>query len=166
MYILELTIHEDKGRQTRRGTRGQLAEDYPKFCAFLIVGEAFFLPGYDRLGALPQLDPAAPARFTTQLTSGAKVQWYTKPDTLEILKARIEWGRGADVASLMLYYDDYRKIGRYYIPGRVTLYDRQVDLTLQAVVKYVELNVPLAPATFEESHRPEGQGLPTRFARY
>lgn len=146
-----LTIHENVRSHTGQDMVLRFVRDNPEFRAFLLLGEAFFLPGFDGRGNPPVFRNTATSRFTTQLRSGAKAQWFAKPETLEVTKARITWKGEHGPVSFRLWYSDYRKIGAYYIPGRVTLKDRQLGITSQALLKQIEINMPLAPGTFDIS---------------
>jgi hypothetical protein len=151
-----LTIHENAGFHTRQDTVSCFVHDNPEFRAFLLLGEAFFLPGFDGFGNPPVFRNTAASRFTTRLKSGVKAQWFAKPETLEITKARVTWQGGQEPVSFLLHYTDYRKIGAYYIPGRVTLKDRRLGFTTQAQVKQIEINMPLAPGIFDISSPTKG----------
>src|SRR6516164_6152291 len=45
-----LLVRDDKGEQSSQGTVTQFAQAYPTFRTFFLVGEAFFLPGFDGQG--------------------------------------------------------------------------------------------------------------------
>jgi hypothetical protein len=146
-YYLEL--HDEARKRRRQGHLSQFVQDNPEFRAFLIAGEAFFLPGFDGSGHLPVFTDAAASRFTTRLKSGATAQWFARPDTLEITAARLQWNGGPEPVALRLEYSHYQQIEMYYIPGRVTLTDPQLGFTTQALVKQVDINVPLVEGTFD-----------------
>jgi hypothetical protein len=67
------------------------------------------------------------------------------------------WQQAQHTGALLLWYRDYQKIGAYYIPGHVTLQDRQINITTQAVLKQVDINVPLAADVFDFPAPPERQ---------
>ena len=141
-------VHDDKGAQISQGTVTQFAQAYPTFRAFFLVGEAFFLPGFDGQGQLPQFN-AAGTRLTTRLRSGIRARWLSRQDTLEITQACLTWQTEEETVPLMLRYEDYRHVEAFYIPYRVTLRDRRLGFTAQSVVKSVEINAPLAPGAFD-----------------
>jgi len=148
-YYLE--VRNDIGGRIRQGMVSQFSQDHPEFRAFWVVGEAFFLPGFDGYGQPPIIKDSRPLQFTTRLKSGAVAHWVAKPETLEITKARIDDNCGQEAVSLLLEYSNYRKIGAYYIPGRVTLTDPSLGVVTRALVKQVDINIPLAPGVFEIS---------------
>lgn len=150
-----LEVHEGTEARTEQGPVSQFLRDHPPFRAFLVIGEAFFLPGFDGFGNPPVFDDGTPARFITRLKSGASAQWFTKADSLEITKARIRANAEQKTVSYTLQYSDYRQIDTYSIPGRVTLTDPQLGLTTRALLKQVEINVPLAPGVFDLSCLPK-----------
>src|SRR5215468_2584743 len=51
-----LRVHDDRGDQMSQGTVTQLASTYPTFRTFFVVGEAFFLPGFDGQGQPPRFN--------------------------------------------------------------------------------------------------------------
>ena len=163
-----LEIQGDTEARTYQGPVSQYLRDHPPFWAFLVIGEAFFLPGFDGFGNPPVFDDGTPSRFITRLKSGATAQWFTKADTLEITKARIHAKAEQQTVSYTLQYSDYRNIDTYDIPGRVTLTDPQLRVTTRALLKQVEINVPLVPGIFDLSCLPRrwlpaanvGQGAP------
>jgi hypothetical protein len=143
-----LLVHDDKGVQISQGTITQFAQAYPTFRTFFLVGEAFFLPGFDGRGHLPQFN-AAGTQLTTRLRSGVRAHWVSRPDTLEITQACLTGQTEEGIILLRLRYADYRHVDAYYIPYRVTLRDRRLKFTAQSVVKSVEINAPLAPGAFD-----------------
>jgi hypothetical protein len=143
-----LLVHDDKGEQLSQGTVTQFAQAYPTFRTFFLVGEAFFLPGFDGQGQLPRFN-AAGTRLTTRLRSGVRARWLSRPDTLEITQACLTWQTEEGTVPLRLRYEDYRHVDAYYIPYRVTLRDRRLGFTARSVVKSVEINTPLAPGAFD-----------------
>jgi hypothetical protein len=160
-----LETHDEAGMHTYQGSMAQFAQNHPPFRAFLIVGEAFFLPGFDGRGNPPALSNVAASRFTTRLTSGATAQWFARPDTLEITRARIEEREDSQgTTALLLQYGDYRQVETYYLPGRVILRDARLGSTTQALLKQVEVNMPLAPGIFDLPATPREQ-LRTHTAR-
>ena len=143
-----LLVHDDKGEQLSQGTVTQFVQAYPTFRTFFLVGEAFFLPGFDGQGQPPRFN-AAGTRLTTRLRSGVRARWLSRPDTLEITQACLTWQTEEGTVPLRLHYEDYRHVDAYDIPYRVTLHDRRLGFTAQSVVKSVEINVPLAPGAFD-----------------
>jgi len=141
-------VHDDQGVQRSQGTVTQFAQAYPTFRTFLLVGEAFFLPGFDGQGQLPQFN-AAGTRLATRLRSDVRARWLSRPETLEITQACLTWQTEEENVRLGLRYEDYRHVDAYYIPYRVTLRDRRLKFTAQSVVKSVEINAPLAPGAFD-----------------
>jgi hypothetical protein len=140
---------------------GQFADAYPTFRTFFLLGEAFFLPGFDGQGQPPRVN-ATGTRLTTRLRSGVSARWCARADNLAITRARFLWQteegkvaalpaltRWRRTVSLELRYQDYRQVGTYYIPHRVTVLDRRLGFTAESVVKDVEINVPLAPGAFD-----------------
>jgi hypothetical protein len=146
-----LTLYENTNSHARQDTISRFVQDNPEFRAFLLLGEVFFLPGFDGHGNSPVFRNMTASQFTTQLRSGAKAQWFAKPETLEVTKARVTWKGEHGPVSFRLQYRDYRKIGAYYIPGRVTLKDLQLGIISQALLKQIEINMPLARGTFDIS---------------
>ena len=55
-----LLVRDDKGGQLSQGTV-TLRGEYPTFRTFFLVGEAFFLPGFDGQGQPPRLTLPEPA---------------------------------------------------------------------------------------------------------
>lgn len=155
-----LEVQEDTGTRTYQGPVSQLLRDHPPFRAFLVIGEAFFLPGFDGFGNPPVFMDAIASQFTTRLKSGALAQWFTKTDTLEITKAHIRARAEQNAIDYILQYSDYRKIDTYYLPGQVILMDPQLRVTTQALLKQVEINMPLVPGVFDLSFLPKRR-LPT-----
>jgi len=143
-----LLVHDDKGEQLSQGTVTQFAQAYPTFRTFFLVGEAFFLPGFDGQGQPPRFN-AAGTRLTTRLRSGVRARWLSRPDTLAITQACLTWHTEEETVPLRLRYEDYRHVEAYYIPYRVTLRDRRLGFTAQSVVKSVEINTLLAPGAFD-----------------
>ena len=143
-----LLVRDDKGGQISQGTSAQLVQAYPTFRSFFLVGEAFFLPGFDGQGQPPRFN-AAGTRLTTRLRSGVRARWLSRPDTLEISQACLTWQTKEETVLLRLRYEDYHHVNTYYIPYRVTLRDRRLGFTAQSVVKSVEINAPLAPGAFD-----------------
>ncbi len=143
-----LLVHDDKGEQRSQGTVTQFAQAYPTFRTFFVVGEAFFLPGFDGQGQPPRFN-AAGTRLTTRLRSGVRARWLSRPDTLEITQACLTWHTEEETVPLRLRYEDYRHVEAYYLPYRVTLRDRRLGFTAQSVVKSVEINTLLAPGAFD-----------------
>ena len=143
-----LLVRDDKGEQISQGTVTQFAPAYPTFRTFFVVGEAFFLPGFDGQGQPPRFN-AAGSRLITRLRSGVRARWLSRPDTLEITQACLTWQTEEEIVPLRLRYEDYRHVEAYYIPYRVTVRDRRLGFTAQSVVKSVEINAPLAPGAFD-----------------
>jgi hypothetical protein len=154
-YRLELP--DADGGQLHQGPKAAFVRRHPDFRAFWIIGEGFFLPGFDAGGQPPALVDAAAAVFTTRLRSGAIARWFVDPASLEITRAQIE--------AFRVDYGDYRTIGAYTLPGRVTLNDQRTGFTTRTVLKQVEINLPLPPGAFDVSLVP-GRRLHTRMARY
>jgi hypothetical protein len=153
-----LETHDEAGVHTHQGSVAQFAQNHAPFRAFLIVGEAFFLPGFDGRGNPPVFNNATASRFTTQLKSGTTARWSARPDTLQITRAHIEGGEdGQGSTAFLLRYSDYRQVEAYYLPGRVTLLDRRLGSTTQALLKQVEVNMPLAPGIFDLPVTPKEQ---------
>lgn len=153
-----LEIQDETGVRTHQGSVAQFAQHHVPFRAFLIVGEAFFLPGFDGRGNLPVFSHVTASRFTTRLKSGAIAQWFARPDTLEITRGRIAGGDdGQGAAAFLLQYGNYRPVEAYYLPGRVTLLDPHLGSTTQALLKQVEVNMPLAPGIFDLPATPNEQ---------
>jgi len=150
METYRLHIRDDAGERTQQGTGQQFAHDYPTFRTFFLVGEAFFLPGFDAQGQPPRVT-ATGTRLTTRLRSGVSARWSARADTLEITQACFLWQTEAGTVPLVLHYQDYRQVGTDYIPHRVTVLDRHLGFTAQSVVKTVEINVPLAPGAFDHT---------------
>ena len=155
LFVLLLTretyhfyLHDDAGERTQHGMVQQFAHDYPTFRTFFVLGEAFFLPGFDSQGHPPGVN-ATGTRLTTRLRSGVSARWFAKAKTLEIPQACFRWQTEEGTVPLVLRYQDYRQVGAYYIPHHVTVLDRRVGFTAQSVVKDVEINVPLAPGPFD-----------------
>jgi hypothetical protein len=143
-----LLVHDDKGAQLSQGAVTQFAQAYPTFRTFFLVGEAFFLPGFDGQGQPPRFN-AAGTRLTTRLRSGVRARWLSRPDTLEITQACLTWQTEEETIPLILRYEDYRSVEAYYIPYRVTVRDRRLRFAAQSIVKSVEINTPLAPGVFD-----------------
>ena len=143
-----LLVRDDKGEQSSQGTVTQFAQVYPTFRTFFLVGEAFFLPGFDGQGQPPRFN-AAGTRLTTRLRSGVRARWLSRPDTLEITQACLMWQTEEETVPLRLRYEAYRHVDVYYIPYRVMVRDRRLGFTAQSVVKSVEINAPLAPGAFD-----------------
>jgi hypothetical protein len=148
-----LLVHDDAGPRIHQGAVGQFARDYPTFRTFFFVGEAFFLPGFAAPGEPLRTNTAA-SRLTTRLRSGATARWFARPATLEITKACLTWQTEAGPLPVVLHYQDYRQIEAYYIPSRVTLIDRRLRFMAQAVLKQVEINMPLPSGAFDVSVTP------------
>ena len=129
-----LLVRDDKGEQISQGTVMQFASAYPTFRTFFLVGEAFFLPGFDGQGQPPRFN-AAGSQLTTRLRSGVRARWLSRPDTLEITQACLTWQTEEATVPLRLRYEDYRHVDAYYIPYRVTVRDRRLGFTAQSVVK-------------------------------
>src|SRR5215471_1752315 len=143
-----LLVRDDKGEQISQGTVTQFAQDYPTFRTFFLVGEAFFLPGFDGQGQPPRFN-AAGTRLTTRLRSGVRAHWLSRPDTLVITPACLTWHTQEGTVPLRLRYTAYRHVDVYYLPYRVMVRDRRLGFTAQSVVKSVEINAPLAPGAFD-----------------
>jgi hypothetical protein len=143
-----LLVHDDKGPQISQGAVTQFAQAYPTLRSFFLVGEAFFLPGFDGQGQPPRFN-AAGTRLTTRLRSGVRARWLSRPDTLEITQACLTGQTAEETIPLRLRYEDYRPVAAYSIPYRVTVRDRRLRFTAQSVVKSVEINTPLAPGAFD-----------------
>ena len=120
-----------------------------------MLGEAFFLPGFDAQGQPPRVN-ATGTRLTTRLRSGVSARWFARTETLEITQACFRWQTETETVPLALRYQEYRQVGAYYIPHRVTVRDRRLGFTAQSVVKEVEINVPLAPGAFDTTPGHEG----------
>jgi hypothetical protein len=140
--------NDDAGEQTHEGSVQQFAQAYPTFRTFFLLGEAFFLPGFDGQGQSPRVN-ATGTRLTTRLRSGVSARWFANAKTLEIAQACFLWQTEAGAVQLVLRYQDYRQVGDYYIPQRVTVLDRRLRFTAESVVKEVEINAPLAPGAFD-----------------
>jgi hypothetical protein len=143
-----MLVRDNNGEQTHQGTVRQFAQAYPTFRAFFLVGEAFFVPGFNSPGQPPRLN-AAGTRLTTRLRSGVRARWFTRQDTLQITQACLTWQTEEETVPLTLHYQDYRRVDAYYLPHQVTLHDRRLGFMAQSVVKDVEINVPLAPGAFD-----------------
>ena len=143
-----LLVRQDQGEQISQGTVTQFVHAYPTFRTFFLLGEAFFLPGFDGQGQPPRFN-AAGTRLVTRLRSGVRARWFSRQDTLEITQACLTWQTEEETVPLLLRYEDYRHVAAYYIPHRVTVRDRRVGFTAQSVVKSVEINAPLAPGAFD-----------------
>ncbi|MCZ6874719.1 MAG: hypothetical protein O7G88_14510 [bacterium] len=160
MFIGEqyhLITHEAGHTTQHQGRQAQFAAKHPTLRLFLLVGEAFFLPGYDASGHPPIALNAAGTQFGSRLKSGLQATWFCRPDRLEITSARLDGYHASTPVSLQLTYSAYRKVASYHIPGHVTLIDPQLGFTTQAWVKQVEINTPLAPGVFDLSsllHQP------------
>jgi len=141
-------IRDDAGERTQQGTLGQFAHQYPTFRTFFLLGEAFFFPGFDGQGQPPRVN-ATSTRLTTRLRSGASARWFARADTLEITQACFLWQTEEGTIPLGLRYQDYRQVGTYYMPYRVTVLDSRVRFTAQSVVKNIAINVPLAAGAFD-----------------
>ena len=146
--VYHVYIHDDAGERTQQGMVQQFAQAYPTFRTFFLLGEAFFLPGFDGQRQPPQFN-AAGTRLTTRLRSGVRARWFARAESLEITRACFRWQTGEGTLPLGLRYQGYRQVGTYYIPQRVTVLDRRGGFTAQSVVKEVEINVPLAPGAFD-----------------
>ena len=143
-----LLVREEQGERISQGTATQFAHAYPTFRTFFLVGEAFFLPGFDGQGQAPRFNTAG-TRLVTRLRSGVTARWFSRQDTLEITQACLTWQTEEEAVPLRLRYEDYRHVTAYYIPHRVTVRDRRVGFAAQSVVKSVEINAPLAPGAFD-----------------
>jgi hypothetical protein len=143
-----LLVHDDRGEHISQGAVTHFAQAHPTLRTFFLVGEAFFLPGFDGQGQPPRFN-AAGTRLTTRLRSGVRARWLSRPDTLEITQACLTWQTGEGTIPLRLRYEDYRLVDAYYIPYRVTVRDRRLRFMAQSVVKSVEINTPLAPGVFD-----------------
>jgi hypothetical protein len=152
-YSLEL--HDAPETRIHQGEVTQFVHEQPAFSAFLVIGEAFFLPGFDGRSNPPVFTSTAVHRFTTRLRSGATAQWFARPETLEITRAHITGPMSFDIQ-----YSDYRRVESYYLPGRVTLVAPRLHVTTQALLKQVEINMPLAPGIFDLPAARQGQSLP------
>ena len=150
-----LYIRDDAGERTYQGTGQQFAHEHPSLRTFFLLGEAFFLPGFDAQGQPPRGN-ATGTRLMTRLRSGVSAHWFARADTLEILRACFQWQTAVATVPLAMRYQDYRQVGAYYIPHRVTVLDRRLRFTAQSVVKEVEINVPLAPEAFDTISEHEG----------
>lgn len=145
-------ITHDAGHTTQRqGPIAQFALAHPGMRVFALVGEAFFLPGYDALGQPPVALNAAGTQFSSRLKSGLQAIWSARADSLEIIGAQLDGKIASTSVSLQLTYADYRSVAAYAIPARVTLIDPQLGLTTRARVKQIEINTPLAPGVFDLS---------------
>lgn len=141
------------GHTTRyQGQNAQFVTEHPTLRLFFLVGEAFFLPGYDAFGQPPRTLNTAATQFSSRLKSGLQATWTYRPDRSEITSARLDGQYDSTPVSLQLTYSDYRQVASYHIPGHVTLIDAQLGFTAQARVKQVEINVPLAPGVFDIRH--------------
>lgn len=141
-------LHDSAGERTQQGPVEQFAQAYPNFRTFALLGEAFFLPGFDGQGQPPRVN-APGTRLLTRLRSGVRARWFARAESLEITQACLRWQTAEGTVPLGLRYQDYRPVGAYYIPHRVTVLDRQVEFMAQSVVKQVEINVPLAAGAFD-----------------
>lgn len=144
-----LTTHDTDRPHRYQGRMSQFALEHPDMRVFALVGEAFFLPGYDALGQQPVAMNAAGTRFTSRLKSGLEAIWFTRLNSLEIISARLDGELDSAPLSFQLTYGDYRSIAAYDIPARVTLIDPSQGLTTQAWIKQIEINTPLAPGVFD-----------------
>jgi hypothetical protein len=143
-----LLVRDNNGAQISQGPVTQFAYAHPTFRTFFLLGEAFFLPGFDSQGQPPRFN-AAGSRLTTRLRSGVRARWFSRKDTLEITQACFTWQTEEDTVPLMLRYEDYRQVEAFYIPHHVTLRDRLLKFTAQSVVKYIEINTSLPPGAFD-----------------
>jgi hypothetical protein len=145
--MYHLRVQEDAAVRTSQGPVEQFVTEHPTFRAFFVMGEAFFLPGFDSRGRPPTIN-AAGARFTTQLTSGATARWFARRDTLEITHACVTWPTEQGPVPLQLRYQDYRQMAGYDMPYHVTLRDRRLGFTAESAVKQMDINVPLPQDAF------------------
>lgn len=155
--MYRLALPDAEGGQPDRGPQAAFVRRHPRFRAFWIIGEGFFLPGFDASGRPPVLVDAATSVFTTRLRSGAVARWLVDPATLKITRAQIE--------NFGVEYGDYRTIGAYTLPGRVTLNDQRTGFTTRTVLKQVEINLPLPSGAFDVSRAP-GRHAPTQMVHY
>lgn len=160
-----LTTHDTDRPHRHRGRTSQFAMEHPGLRVFALVGEAFFLPGYDAWGQTPVALNAAGTRFASRLKSGLTAIWFTRLNSLEITGAQLAGELESAPLSFQLTYGDYRRIAAYNIPAQVTLVDPDQGLTTRAWVKQIEINAPLAPGVFDvavvrrhlaKRHRHEG----------
>jgi hypothetical protein len=150
--VYYLTLSATEATEQHQGSLRHFMRDHPEFRAFPVLREAFFLPGFDARGRLPTFVPTTASQFTTQLTSGATAHWFLKQTTLEITHAQVDWESPEEPphhVSFNLRYGDYRHIQPYYIPGRLTLIDRQQGVTVVGFVRQIEINIPHLPEAFQ-----------------
>lgn len=146
-----LTTHDAGHTRRDQGQITQFAIEHPSMRVFALVGEAFFLPGYDAAGRLPMALNADGTRFSSRLKSGLKAVWSTRLNSLEISSAQLDGKIDSTPVSLQLTYRDYRNVATYAVPAQVTLIDPYLGLTTRAWVKQIDINIPLAPGVFELS---------------
>lgn len=139
---------EASGPQTQQGAVADFARAYPAWRTFLIVGEAFFLPGLAQAGT-PRTVNRAGTRLRTHLPSGVQVAWRLRPETLEITQGCFTWPPVVDTARVLVHYQDYRPVGETYLPHRVSIRDPQQGFNAEAAVTMLTLNEPLAAGVLE-----------------
>ncbi len=132
----------------QQGSVHDFARAYPTFRTFLMVGEAFFVPGVSAPGQ-PRRFNAAGTRLRTELRHGVQAHWYVKPNTFDIAQACLLWQTEDDRVLVQVQYQDYRQVEKAYLPHRVTVTDRRLGFTAHSVVKQLTLNLPLAPGVFQ-----------------
>jgi hypothetical protein len=156
-----LITHNAGHTHQYQGQIKQFTIQHPSMRIFALVGEAFFLPGYDAAGRPPMVLNAAGTRFSSRLKSGLKAVWFTRSNSLEIISAQLDGKIDSTPVSLQLTYRDYRNVAAYAVPAQVTLIDPYQRLTTQAWVKQIEINTPLAAGVFDLSARPSSSLIPT-----
>jgi hypothetical protein len=146
-----VTMQDQGERHVYQGQVARFAQDMPALRVFLLVAEAFFLPGFDSFGNPPVFIDAATPQFTTRLNHGVTAHWFARPDNLEVIHARLDWVSPRGRISYFLEYSDYRQLEAYHIPGRVTLREPQDGFVTRTVVKQVDINLPLPAEAFDVS---------------
>ncbi len=139
--------YEDAGALFQQGLAQDFLHDHPMFRTFVLVGEAFLVPGVAHDGQPPQVNNAG-TRLRTALRHGVHAQWRSHAETLEIFRACLRMQTAAETIALTLDYREYRRVDTHYLPHQVTLHDRRAGFTVHAVVKEVTVNEPLAPDVF------------------
>jgi hypothetical protein len=154
-----LATHDAGHTRRHQGRMAHFAAEHPEMRVFALVGEAFFLPGYDARGRPPIVLNAAGTQFASQLKSGLKAVWSSRPNSPEIIRAQLDGELDATPLAFQLTYRDYRSVAAYDIPTRVTLSDPYMRFTTQALIKQIEINTPLAQGVFDltAGHQPTRQ---------